>query len=63
MKTQVTNPRFANGRFVRSFFEKVKKQHIMNYSKKVYSDDKKYVITLQDMEPLFTADSLEESDV
>lgn len=63
MKTQVTNPRFANGRFVRSFFEKVKKQHIMNYSKKAYSDDKKYVITLQDMEPLFTADSLVESDV
>ena len=35
----------------------------MNYSKKAYSDDKKYVITLQDMEPLFTADSFEESDV
>lgn len=62
MKTQVADPKFANGRYIRSFFEKAKKSHIMNYSKKLYGEDKKYVITLQDMEPLFATDSHVESD-
>lgn len=53
LQTQVSSPRFSNGRFVRSFFENVKKAHIVNYSKGLYGDDKKYVITLQDMEPFF----------
>lgn len=56
LQTQVSNPKFSNGRFVRSFFEKAKKSHIMNYAQKMYDEDKKYVITLQDMEPLFAND-------
>lgn len=62
LQLQVKNPKFSNGRFIRSFFEKAKKSHIMNYSKKLYADDKKYVITLQDVEPLFTDFNLD-SDV
>lgn len=52
-QTQLQNPRFSNGRFVRSFFEKAKKQHIMNYSQKMYGEEQKYVLTLQDLLPLF----------
>lgn len=63
LQTQVTDPKFANGRFVRSFFEKAKKSHIVNYSKNMYDESKKYVITLQDMQPLFATDSTLESDV
>lgn len=64
LQQKVKDPRFSNGRFVRQFFEASKKQHIVNYSKQMYGDDKKYVITLQDMQPLFTSDEfLNSSDV
>lgn len=55
-KTQVVNPKFGNGRFVRQFFESAKKQHIVNFSKGLYGDDKKYVIALPDVEPLMMPD-------
>lgn len=51
-KTQVVHPKFGNGRFIRQFFEACKKAHITNYANKQYGDDKKYVITLQDVEAL-----------
>lgn len=57
LKTEVLDPTFSNGRYIRSFFENVKKSHIMNYAKKMYGEDKKYVITLQDIEPFLTSDS------
>ena len=52
-KTQRENPKFGNGRFVRQFFEAAKKQHIVNYSKSGYGEDKKFEIQLADVEPLF----------
>ena len=63
-KQKIVDPHFGNGRFVRQFFEDSKKLHIVNYAKHVYDDDKKYVITLNDVEPLFTTDDSNElSDV
>lgn len=53
-KTQVENPKFGNGRFVRQFFEAAKKNHIMNYSNGAVAEEKKYEIQLSDVEPLFT---------
>lgn len=44
--------RFGNGRFVRTLFRDVKQNHVMNYAKKLYGEDKKYVITLQDVQSL-----------
>lgn len=55
-KTQVENPRFGNGRFVRQFFEEAKKVHIMNYADGKYAEDAKFVIQLADVEPLFVND-------
>lgn len=49
LKTRVNEPHFGNARFIRSFWEETKKQHIMNYSKGDYSEDFKYVITLDDI--------------
>lgn len=51
-KGLVQNPKFGNGRFVRQFFESCKKQHISNYATGMYSEDKKLVITLQDIQSL-----------
>lgn len=53
-KTKVDDPRFGNGRFVRQFFEAVKKSHIMNYAAGMYPESDKFLIYLQDVEPLFT---------
>lgn len=52
-KTKISDPHFGNGRYVRQFFEAAKKEHIVNFAKKKYGDDKKYTITLEDVEPLF----------
>lgn len=49
-KEQRQDPKFGNGRFVRQFFEEVKKAHIVNYSNKMYNDSLKYVIMLPDVE-------------
>lgn len=43
------DPKFGNGRFIRQLFEDLKKRHIMNYSKKLYTDKQKYVIMKQDL--------------
>lgn len=51
-KTQIRNPKFGNGRFVRQFFESCKKAHITNYANGMYDESKKYVVTLQDVQPL-----------
>lgn len=48
-KTQVANPKFGNGRFVRQLFESVKKSHIVNFANDVYSPEQKYAITLVDV--------------
>lgn len=57
-KTQLANPKFGNGRFVRQFFEECRKAHIMNYSSGVYGEELKFVITLRDIEPLIAGYSL-----
>lgn len=49
LKTRIAEPHFGNARFIRSFWEETKKQHILNYSKGDYSEDFKYVITLNDI--------------
>ena len=51
-KIQEQDPKFGNGRFVRQFFESCKKAHITNYANGNYDESKKYVITLQDVQPL-----------
>ena len=56
-KTQVTDPLFGNGRFVRQFFEEVKKSHIMNYANGMYDETNKFVIQLDDVTPLFAPPS------
>lgn len=53
IKTRVSEPHFGNARFIRSFWQAVKQSHIMNYSAGKYTEDKKYVITLQDVKPVF----------
>lgn len=50
LKTQVSDPKFGNGRYIRQLFEEIKKQHITNFANGVYGEDRKYVITLQDVE-------------
>lgn len=55
-KTQVSDPKFGNGRFVRQFFEAVKKSHIVNFSNGAYGDDKKYVLTVADAQACFGAE-------
>lgn len=56
-RDQLTNPKFGNGRFVRQFFEDLKKTHIMNYSSGAYDESKKFVITVQDVENLIYGSS------
>lgn len=51
-KGLVQDPKFGNGRFVRQFFESCKKQHISNYAAGMYSEDKKHMITLQDIQDI-----------
>lgn len=55
-KTQVQNPKFGNGRFVRQFFENCKKAHITNYANGLYDESKKYMITLTDVQGLLRDD-------
>ena len=55
-KTQVSDPKFGNGRFVRQFFEAAKKSHIVNFSNGAYGDDKKYVLTVADVQACFGAE-------
>lgn len=55
-KTQVSDPKFGNGRFVRQFFEAAKKSHIVNFSNGAYGDDKKYVLTVADAQACFGAE-------
>ena len=54
LKTRLDEPHFGNARFIRSFWGEVKNEHIMNYAAKKYEKDHKYVITLADVEPLFS---------
>jgi replication-associated recombination protein RarA len=54
LKTRLYEPHFGNARFIRSFWEETKASHIMNVADGKYSDDMKYVITLDDVEPLFS---------
>ena len=49
LKTRVSEPHFGNARFIRSFWEETKKQHILNYSKGNYLEDYKFIITLDDI--------------
>ena len=44
------NPRFGNGRFIRQFFEILKKAHIMNYASGSYDEKYKFIITEKDCE-------------
>ena len=52
LKTRVVEPHFGNGRFIRSFWQEVKKQHIVNFSKGG-DESQKFVISLGDVEPVF----------
>ena len=54
LKVKREDPHFGNARFIRQFFEECKKSHILNYSKGLYQVDQKFVITLQDVQPLLT---------
>lgn len=54
LKVKREDPHFGNARFIRQFFEECKKSHILNYSKGLYQADQKFVITLQDVQPLLT---------
>lgn len=42
-------PNFGNARDVRNLWDKIKKQHIYNYSQNMYDESKKYYITLNDI--------------
>ena len=53
LKTKVVEPHFGNARFIRSFWQSVKQQHILNFADGKCGDDKKFVIGLQDVEPVF----------
>ena len=47
-KQQLMDPKFGNGRFVRQFFEELKKVHIMRYADGHCREDQKYVLLLED---------------
>lgn len=53
VKTRLSDPHFGNARFIRSFWQAVKQSHIVNFSEGIYDEDMKFVITLQDVEPVF----------
>ena len=53
LKKRIPEPRFGNARFIRSFWEEVKSQHIMNIADGKCPKERKYVIDLNDVEPLF----------
>lgn len=55
LKEKMQEPYFGNARFIRSFFERVKKQHIVNFARGDYGEDKKYVITLADVEAVMAS--------
>ena len=56
-KDKVADPKFGNGRFIRQFFESMKKQHILNFADGMYSADEKYVFTLDDLKSVIDADT------
>ena len=47
-KQQLMDPKFGNGRFVRQFFEELKKVHIMRYANHHCREDQKYKLLLED---------------
>lgn len=47
-KQQLMDPKFGNGRFVRQFFEELKKVHIMRYADGHCREDQKYRLLLED---------------
>ncbi len=53
VQSRVREPHFGNARFIRSFWQAVKKSHIVNFSNGKYDDSKKFVITLDDVKPVF----------
>lgn len=61
-KTQLMNPKFGNGRFVRQFFDAVRKVHIMNYAAGAYDEAMKFAIQLQDVEDSIAARSIDAPD-
>lgn len=63
-KTKTSEPNFGNGRFVRQFFDEVKKSHIMNFASGQCPSDGKFRIYLSDVEPFLkqTSEETEASD-
>ena len=59
-KTKVVDPKFGNGRFIRQFFEDMKKQHILNFADGKYDSSLKYVFTLDDLNVIVENDVPEE---
>lgn len=53
VQTRVTDEHFGNARFIRSFWQSVKQAHIVNFSDGMYDESMKFVITKQDIEPVF----------
>lgn len=50
LQTQVNDPHFGNGRFIRAFFESAKKAHIMRFANGEYDVASKFLITLNDVQ-------------
>lgn len=50
LRTRVIEPHFGNARFIRSFWEETKKQHIMNFASGKYDESYRYLITMQDVQ-------------
>lgn len=46
---KVKDPRFGNGRYIRSLFEKARTQHISAYANGVYEEYQKFTITADDV--------------
>ena len=46
---KVKDPRFGNGRYIRSLFEKARTQHISAYANGVYEEYQKFMITADDV--------------
>lgn len=50
VNTLVDDPYFGNGRFIRTFWQKVKQCHIMNFAKHPEAKERQYLIDLQDVQ-------------
>lgn len=55
-KTQLDNPKFGNGRFVRQLFEDVKKAHIMNFVNEALDESQRFVIQLNDVQDVISSE-------